>query len=341
MARGRPARATVYGRLDHALAELTTRHGGLPPPKEAEYIWSEIWHLEAHHSTALEGNTLVLREVAALLDQGKAVGSKPLREYMEVKGYGDAAHWVYAQALEPHGWTDGNLLTVQEVRQVHYLAMTPVWDVAPHPDATSAERPGNFRKHNIHPFPAGMTPPEWPLLRAGLDEWISTVNDASATIAARTTGQPLPELLAAVHNAFERLHPFLDGNGRAGRLLLNLILVRLGYPPVIVLKRDRERYLRCMHQADIGEFGPLGELLARGMIDNLNRFILPGIAVPAKLVPIAALVDRDVSMLALRAAARRGRLDSHQDTQGQWLSTRHAVDAYKRSRQHRGRGDKQ
>lgn len=70
MARGRPARATVYARLELQMAELRTRLGGLPSPKEAEYVWADIWHLEAHHSTALEGNTLVLREVEALLEEG-------------------------------------------------------------------------------------------------------------------------------------------------------------------------------------------------------------------------------------------------------------------------------
>jgi hypothetical protein len=144
--RGRPSRASVYERLGHALAELDQRFGGLPSPKEAESIWADIWHQEAHHSTALEGNTLVLREVEMLLDQGRAVGAKPLREYNEVKGYADAARWVYGQAMEPGDWHDGRLLAMSEVRHVHHLAMTPVWDVAPHPDATDREGPGNFRR---------------------------------------------------------------------------------------------------------------------------------------------------------------------------------------------------
>jgi len=69
----------VYARLDSAIGELNDRLGGLPWPKESEYVWSDIWHLEAHHSTALEGNPLVLREVEVLLDEGRAVGAKPLR----------------------------------------------------------------------------------------------------------------------------------------------------------------------------------------------------------------------------------------------------------------------
>ena len=87
----------------------------------------------------------MLREVELLLNQGRAVGAKPLREYNEVQGYADAARWVYGQALEPDAWNDGRLITIAGVRHIHYAAMTPVWDVAPHPEATDKEGPGNYR----------------------------------------------------------------------------------------------------------------------------------------------------------------------------------------------------
>ncbi|MEV0127358.1 hypothetical protein AB0H83_02670 [Dactylosporangium sp. NPDC050688] len=106
----------MYERLEQAIAELNGRFGGLPSPHEAQSIWDDIWHQEAHNSTALEGNTLVLREVQALLDQGRAVGAKELREYNEVRGYADAARWVYGQALEPGDRHDGRLLNLSEVR---------------------------------------------------------------------------------------------------------------------------------------------------------------------------------------------------------------------------------
>ena len=79
-----------------------------------------------------------------------------------------------------------------------------------------------------------------------------------------------PEALAACHCRFEQIHPFLDGNGRAGRLILNLVLIRLGYPPVIVYKRDRERYLQALRRADAGESSPLGEMLARAVLNSLH-----------------------------------------------------------------------
>lgn len=336
VSRGRPSRATVYQRLDHALTELNQRLGGLPDPSEAQDIWEDIWHQEAHHSTALEGNTLVLREVQALLEQGRAVGAKPLREYNEVRGYADAARWVYGQALDPGDWHDGRLLMLNEVRAVHRTAMTPVWDVSPHPDATAGEGPGNFREHDIHPFPGGMTPPSWPLVPAEIDGWVERVCILGSQVATRAPLElPLPEEFARIHNQFERVHPFIDGNGRAGRLLLNLILVRLGYPPVIIFKKQRAAYLAAMQRADSGDYGALGELIARAMHDNLNRFIVPNVAGPARLVPLAALVNREFSLAALRQAAQRGRLAAIQGPDGVWRSSRKAVEKYRATKNRR------
>jgi hypothetical protein len=138
---------------------------------------------------------------------------------------------------------------MHEVRQVHSLAMSPVWQVAPHPDATDREG--------------------------------------------------------------------------------------LGYPLIIVLKQQRSAYLAALQRADDGDYGPLGEILARAMYDNLNRFIVPSLAGPARLVPLAALVDKDLSLAALRQAAQRGRLDAVQSADSVWRSTRKAVEEYRRTRQRR------
>ena len=115
--------------------ELRTHLGGLPSPGEAEGIWNDIWYHGAHNSTALEGNTLVRAEVDALLSQGTATGGKELKDYLEVTGYAAAARCVYSQAAGQGPWTSGKLLTVTEVRQMHRLALTPVCEVPPHPDA--------------------------------------------------------------------------------------------------------------------------------------------------------------------------------------------------------------
>jgi len=329
MARGRPSRETIYRRLAGALDELNDRFGGLPSPKESETVWSDIWHLEAHHSTALEGNTLVLREVAVLLDQRRAVGAKPLKEYMEVEGYSDAARWVYGQALDPDDWGDGGLISLNEVRRIHHMAMTPVWGVAAHPDATDAESPGGFRQHDIAEFDGGMTPPPWPEVPALLTDWVAEVVALGETVATGTKPYvPLPEQLARLHHRFECIHPFIDGNGRVGRLAMNLVLVRLGYPPVVIFKKQRDSYLRGLQRGDEGDHGALGEIIAEAMLDNLNRFVVPNVAGPARLVPLAALADDQFTVPALRQAAQRGRLDAIQGSDGIWRSSRHAVNNY-------------
>lgn len=326
---GRKSREAVYRQLAESAEELRSRLGGLPTPVEAEDIWGDIWFQEAHNSTAIEGNTLVLREVEILLSEGRAVGDKQLAEYMEVRGYADVAQWVYQHGLDPDSWATGDLLTLTEVRHVHTLAMSKVWEVAPHPDAGPDEGPGSFRKHAIKPFPGGLRPPDWTQVQSLITDWVGrAINIPNAE------GR-FPEVLAEVHAEFERIHPFLDGNGRTGRLLTNLLLIRLGYPPAIIRKSERARYLDGLRKTDAGDPGPLGELLARAVLDTLLRFIVPAVAGPARLVPLAALADQDLSVRALRAAAERGRLRAQRDDRGQWRSTRNWVKEYRLSRYRR------
>jgi hypothetical protein len=321
--RGRPSRADVYERLRVQIGELREKLGGLPSPEEAEGIWRGIWLEEAHHSTALEGNTLVLKQVEQLLDEGRAVGNKELSEYLEVRGYADAANWVYGQGLQPGDWEDGGLVSLAEVREIHSLAMTPVWDVARHPQAAPGERPGSFREHDIEPFPGGMQPPQWTEVPVLMRDWI-----ADAQALSEVDEALIGEMLAGLHARFEQVHPFLDGNGRAGRLILNLLLIRLGYPPAIIYKGDRARYLAALRRADGGDPGPLGEFLARAILDNLYKFVVPAIAGPARLVPLPALATDELSANALRVAATRGRLKAAKAADGTWRSSTAWVEEY-------------
>ena len=331
--RGRPARAAVYERLRVQIGELRDRLGGLPSPVEADGIWRGIWLEEAHHSTAIEGNTLVLKQVEQLLDEGRAVGNKELREYMEGRGYADAANWVYGQAVDPGAWSTGKLLSLTELRHVHRLALAPVWGVAAHPNATDTERPGSFREHDIQPFPSGMQPPPWPEVPAMITDWLSNAH----RLGDKGPGAE-PEALARLHSSFEQIHPFLDGNGRTGRLILNLLLVRLGYPPAIIYKGDRSRYLAALRRADQGDHGPLAELLARAILDNLHKFVVPAVAGPSRLVPLPALASKQISANALRVAATRGRLQASKAADGTWRSTRAWVDEYLAGRYEREQG---
>lgn len=325
--RGRPTRAALYGQLADQIAEVRERLGGLPSPQEAEDIWGDIWLQEAHNSTAIEGNTLVMREVEALLAEGRVVGNKALAEYMEVRGYAEAAQWVYAKGLS--GDRARAMITLRDVREVHTLAMRQVWDVAPHPAAEPVEQPGSFRRHNIREFPGGMRPPDWTDVQPQMTDWIKDANRLS------DDDTDVPEQIAGLHARFEQIHPFLDGNGRAGRLVMNLLLLRRGFPPAIIRKRDRTRYLVALRKADKGDAGPLAELIARAAMDVLLRFVVPAVAGPARLVPLASLADEDLSIRALRAAAERGRLKAQRDDRGQWRSTKAWVSQYREGRHKR------
>ncbi|MFR9722630.1 Fic family protein [Streptomyces sp. MS19] len=236
--------------------------------------------------------------------------------------------------MEPGDWTDGSIVTVQEVRNIHHVLMTPVWTVEPHPDASGSENPGNFRRHEIAAFGGGMRPPPWTEVDHLLHDWVT-----NAERLRRQDGEvSVPEKLARLHNRFAQIHPFPDGNGRTGRLVLNLLLGRMGYPPAIIYKRDRDKYLRAMQRAGKGEDGPLAELIARSVTTNLYRFVLPAAAGPVKLVPLAALATERISENALRVAANRGRLRAVKAGDGSWRSSRKWLEQYEQSKYQRGQG---
>jgi len=326
--RGRPSRTSIYEAVDEGVAELE-RIGGLPGPDVASEIWRDIWYEETHNSTAIEGNTLILKEVRALLEQGLAVGDKELREYLEVKGYADGAEWVYSQANDLDSDRDAPYLLISELREVHRRVVTSVWEVAPPTDYLPGEGPGSFRLHDILPFTNGMTPAPFTDIHPRITDWLKAAN------AEPEPGVHLMEHIARIHAGFEQIHPFRDGNGRSGRLSMNLILVRRGYPPAIIYKRDRPRYLGALERTDRGEFGPLAELIARAVKDSLDRFLLPALAGPLQMLPLSALTRRDLTGLALRRAAEKGRLRAQRRSNG-WYSTKTWVDRYAASRRIQG-----
>ena len=309
--------------FDREMADLREHLGGLPRAQEARDIWHAIWLEEAHHSTALEGNTLVLRQVTALLADQLAVGDKPFREYLEVAGYAKASQWVYERAIDVRE-DDRRLVALQEIRHIHELTVGDEWLVT-----QERKSPGSWREVEVAPFASGMTPAA---------SW--TVPSAMSDFADRLRSAPQTEhplvWIAERHAEFERIHPFEDGNGRVGRLLTNLLLVRMGYPPAIIAKSDRMRYLAALAKADAGNPRPLAELFVRASKANLDRFIYPSIAGPAKLVPLTALAARDRPLGALRAAATRGKL-RYRIQSGIMYSSTNWVDDYYRTKDPRGR----
>lgn len=331
--RGRPSRRFILEQVDLAMEDLQ-RAGGLPSPDENAEIWRGIWVEETHNSTAIEGNTLLINQVRELLAEGRAVGDRELREYLEVDAYSKAAEWVYGQGIGRDTWGSDGLLTKTELRNMHALTIGPVWAAVPPADLGPDEHAGDFRRRDIMPFPSGMTPPPWTEVPALVDEWLDVVS------APPDAGEHSIVRLARVHAGFERVHPFRDGNGRVGRLVLNLLLVRSGFAPAIIRKQERSRYLKALARADAGDYGPLSELLARAVKDSLDRFLLPNLAGPVRLLPLSALARPDLNLRALRAAAGRGRLRASRDANGRWLSSKKWVDEYLASKSKSGRPTK-
>ena len=120
-----------------------------------------------------------------------------------------------------------------------------------------------------------------------------------------------------------RSRPQMDGNGRAGRLILNL-------------KRHRADYVRALCRADSGDCGFLGELLARAVLDNPYKFVVPPVAGPVRLVPLGALANSRITSNALRVAAARGRLQATRGPDGEWRSSQRWVNEYLEGRYRRG-----
>lgn len=327
--RGRPSRRTIFLQFEAAASSLHD-YGGLPNANEARDIWEDIWFVEAHNSTAIEGNTLVLREVKTLLEQNRSVGGRELKDYLEVEGYGRAALWVYSQARRKDiKFNNNEFITLTEVHNIHEQLVSTVWDVSPHPNALPGESAGGFRKHDLMPFLGGMTPPLFTDVPMLMSSFIDDVNCTCKEIFdGRVSIESIPVKLAEIHCAFERIHPFLDGNGRTGRLILNLILVRLGYPPAIILKQRRISYLKALDKADHGDILPLAEIIARSVIDNVNRFITPTMAGSKELVPLRELETKEHSYAMLRQAATRGRLEAAIGADGMWYSTKAALTQY-------------
>jgi hypothetical protein len=327
--RGRPSRDYILGQVDIGMGDLA-RAGGLPSSDENEQIWRDISFEEAHHSTAMEGNTLVLKEVKTLLEEGRPVGNKELCEYLDVQGYARAAQWVYSQATaaDDDAWGRTGPISRTELREIHRLAVGLAGGVCPptSPPLDPRETAGSWRVHDIAPFPDGMIPPPWPEVDAQVTDWLATA------LAGPAGGEHLLAHLARLHNRFERIHPFRDGNGRAGRLVLNLLLVRNGYPPAVIRKRGRNAYLKAMQRADRDEFAPLAELIARAVKESLDRFLLPNLAGPVKLMPLSALERPGLSVRGLRAAADKGALKAMRDQNGRWMSSGRWVDEYVASR---------
>lgn len=327
MSRGRPSTKQLLESLDQARGDLAII-GGLPEPTVFQDVWAGIWTEETHNSTAIEGNTLRLKQVQLLLEDGLVSGSqKDLSEWFEAKAYGEAARWVYRQAYLKKVRNEPRI-SEAEIREIHRQVVESVWMYFPPDGLVRGEKPGAYRLKDHDPLRSDLPPVPCSVVGSELANWVEQANDDTWSEA-----QDLHciERLAKLHAAFERIHPFPDGNGRAGRLVLTMLLVEAGYPPAIIYVHERSRYLKALRRADDQDCRALTELLARSVREGIYRFLMPKLAGPLSVVPLAGLADEEISRYALVAAAQRGRLKANKYS-GAWYSTPQWVKEYKRSR---------
>ena len=320
MPRGRPTTEQLLARVDSEVGVLRDRFGGLPHSLELDHVLREIWLLETHHSTAIEGSSLSEQDVVAVVERNEARGT--LVESLEVKAYADAAGWVYETASEAPAGID-----LATVREVHRRVVGPVWATFP---PTTRDDPGAFRTTGVTVGGGRRVQlSAAPAVHADMTDWVAA--------GTRSTPGHVIVGIAHRHAWFERIHPFTDGNGRVGRLLANWDLVQADYPPMVIRFQQRDRYLRALNRADRGDVNGLVELFARAISESINRFILPRLAGDARLVPLRALAEGSpYSSDYLRQLALSGRLRAVRHG-SLWLSSDAALQEYMDSRSPRGR----
>jgi Fic family protein len=180
-------------------------------------------------SNAIEGNTLTAAETTFVIEQGITVAGKPLKDHLEAIDHYDAIHYIRELGRQ------ATLLTEMDIRGLHRLVV-----LRSRPDiAGSYADQGRYVVTDTgrHAFPS---PAEVPALMGDLVAWL---RDASDT----------PETAFRAHRDLVDIHPFNDGNGRTARLLMNLVLIRGGYPPVAVRPVDRPAYIQALQAHQEGQ----------------------------------------------------------------------------------------
>ena len=221
-----PANAVkpMDGRLGIArlLAEIEEKRHTLSErrpltPGEVERLRHEFMIEFTYNSNAIEGNTLTLQETALALE-GMTVDQKPLKDHLEAVGHRDA--FLYVREIAA-----GDLeLSEYVIKNIHSLVLMH-----------RPEDKGIYRRIPVRIMGAYTEPVEPHLIKEKMESLLRE-NDE------RKGKMPIVERIARFHLDFEGIHPFIDGNGRTGRLILNLELIRGGYPPINVKFTDRKRY---------------------------------------------------------------------------------------------------
>ena len=237
--------SALFSRIDGLKAELDKRR----PLTQGELkrLQEEFLIEFTYHSNAIEGNTLTLRETGLVLE-GVTIDQKPLKDHLEAVGHRDA--FLYVLKLV----SDKVPVSEKVIGDIHSLVLMD------RPDDK-----GRYRSIPVRIMGAYHEPPEPYLVPLQMEQLILDHN--------KIRNHPI-EKAALFHLRFEGIHPFIDGNGRAGRLLLNLMLMQQGYPPVNVKFTDRKRYYDCFDSYYKDKTAtPMVKMIAEYLEEQLRQYL--------------------------------------------------------------------
>ena len=204
-----------------------------------------------YHSNAIEGNTLTLLETKVVLE-GITVGGKALREHFEAINHRNAIYYVedIIKKVEPFSeW---------QIRNIHQLILKNIDD----------HNAGRYRQQNVLISGATNTPPDYTLLNDKMAHFVDWYNSESSQL------HPI-ERAAKVHSDFVGIHPFIDGNGRTSRLLMNLELMKAGYPPCVITVENRLAYYEALDQwMAFGKTEAFNQLVADAVLEGFKPYIV-------------------------------------------------------------------
>ena len=193
-----------------------------------------------YHSNAIEGNTLTLKETKVALE-GITIGGKTLREHFEAINHKDAILFMEDLAQKE------DKLSEYSIKQIHSLILKNIDD----------ENKGKYRTTNVIISGAEHKPPQSFEVQSKMQEFIKKYNENITKL------HPI-ELASFVHIEFVKIHPFIDGNGRTSRLLMNLELIKAGFPPVVIELEDRLEYYKALDIAHTeNDYKPFLELMKK------------------------------------------------------------------------------
>ncbi len=246
-----------YSNVEERLRELDTRVRtmreavGRLSPQVLSYVEQHFKIKGIYHSNAIEGNALSIGETRKVVEQGLTLSGKSLRDQAEAKNLSHAL-----DRMEEIASTKEIPITLKDIRELHKLILTGIQD----------EFAGNYRSGEVEITGSDYQPPKAYEVRqkmAELGDYVQSVTSVKDDI------HDLPILTAtAIHAWLARIHPFVDGNGRTSRILMNLILMRHGYPICIVTKEERLRYYDALEESQAGNLTPMIELIYEGVVES-------------------------------------------------------------------------